>query len=62
MDEDGTEIGIYALAEAISLAQARSLDLIEIGPGESPPRCCLMDHGKFMYRRQQAQGDGTPTI
>ena len=62
--QDGSDLGIYALADALQLAQARSLDLIEIGPTEKPPRCVLMDYGRFRYQRQQrkAEGDATQTI
>jgi translation initiation factor IF-3 len=61
--EDGSELGVFALADACRLAQDRSLDLIEIGPNEQPPRCCLMDYGRYQWQQQQkAQGDGTPRI
>ena len=63
--EDGTDLGVFAFADACRLAQARALDLIEIGPAEQPPRCVLMDYGHFRYQEQQqrkAQEDGTQTI
>jgi translation initiation factor IF-3 len=62
--EDGSDLGIYALADALQLAQARSLDLIEIAPTEQPPRCILMDYGRFRYQQQQkkTEGDATQTI
>ena len=61
--EDGTDLGVFAFADACHLAQDRSLDLIEIGPSEQPPRCVLMDYGHFRYDQQQkAQGDRTQTI
>ena len=62
VEEDGTDLGVFAFADACRLAQDRSLDLIEIGPSEQPPRCCLMDYGRFKYQQQNAHGDGTPTI
>lgn len=60
--EDGTDLGVFAFADACRLAQDRLLDLIEIGPNEKPPRCCLMDYGRFKCQQQKAQGDGTPII
>jgi translation initiation factor IF-3 len=60
--EDGTDLGVFAFADACRLAQDRSLDLIEIGPSEQPPRCVLMDYGHFRYAQEEAQGDGTRTI
>jgi translation initiation factor IF-3 len=61
--EDGTDLGVFAFADACRVAQDRSLDLIEIGPSEQPPRCVLRDYGHFRYEElHKAQGDGTPTI
>lgn len=63
--EDGADLGVFAFADACRLAQDRSLDLIEIGPGETPPRCVLVDYGHFRYQEQQqrkAQEDGTQPI
>jgi translation initiation factor IF-3 len=61
--EDGTDLGVFAFADACRLAQERSLDLIEIAPSEQPPRCVLRDYGHFRYEElRKAQGDGTPTI
>lgn len=62
VEEDGTDLGVFAFADACRLAQDRSLDLIEIGAGEKPPRCCLMDYGRFRYNELKAQSDGTETI
>jgi translation initiation factor IF-3 len=63
--EDGSDLGVYMFSDACRLAQTLSLDLLEIGPAEQPPRCVLMDYGHFRYEQQQqqkAQGDGTQTI
>jgi translation initiation factor IF-3 len=60
--EDGTELGIYEFADACRLAQDRSLGLVEIGPTEQPPRCCLMDYGRFRYQQRNAGDHGTQTI
>ncbi len=35
--------------EAIKLAQAEGLDLVEISPNADPPVCRIMDFGKFRY-------------
>ena len=63
VSEDGSDLGLYAFSDALELAQSRSLDLIEIGPNEQPPRCILMDYGRFRYQQQQrkAEGDATQT-
>jgi translation initiation factor IF-3 len=60
--EDGTDMGVFSLADAIEMAQTRSLDLIEVGPEKQPPVCTLMDYGRFRFQQQEAQRDGTSTI
>lgn len=44
-------VGVMSPREAISLAQQRGLDLIEIVPNASPPVCKIMDFGKFKYEQ-----------
>jgi len=38
-----------ATSQAISLADERGLDLVEVAPGSQPPVCRLMDYGRFRY-------------
>ncbi len=49
IDEDKNQVGILPLAEALSLAKDRGLDLVEIAPQAAPPVCRIMDYGKFLY-------------
>ena len=37
------------LAEALSLARERDLDLVEVASNAVPPVCRLLDYGKYMY-------------
>lgn len=53
IDEDGTQLGIKPLTEALSLAQARGKDLLEIAPGASPPVTKIIDFSKFRYEREK---------
>ena len=53
IDEDGTQLGILASAEALRVAIDKELDLVKIAPGSSPPVCKIMDYGK--YRFEQAK-------
>lgn len=41
--------------EALELAQAEQLDLVEISPNAAPPVCKIMDYGKFLYETQKRQ-------
>lgn len=37
------------LAEAIEIARADSLDLVEVSPMAEPPVCRVMDFGKYLF-------------
>lgn len=47
--EDGSQLGIMPLAQAISLANGKGLDLVLISPKANPPVCKVMDYGKYKY-------------
>lgn len=49
--EDGKQLGIMAIADALVIAQEKELDLVEIAPQADPPTCKLMDYGKFRYQQ-----------
>jgi len=51
--DDGEQLGIVPIADALRLAEERSVDLVEIAPLARPPVCKLMDYGKFRYREQK---------
>ena len=48
--EEGEQLGIVSLADAVARAEAAELDLVEIAPTAKPPVCRIMDYGKFKYR------------
>jgi len=52
---DGKQAGILSLAEALNLARANGVDLVEIAPTANPPVCRVVDYGKFRY--EQAKKD-----
>lgn len=49
MDDNGEQLGILAIRDALQLAQERDLDLVEVAPNAVPPVCRLLDYGKFRY-------------
>ena len=49
IDEEGSQVGIVRLAEALDLANEKELDLVEMNPNSDPPLCKIMDFGKFKY-------------
>ena len=51
--EDGQQIGIRTLQEALNLARAAGRDLVEVAEAANPPVCRIMDYGKFKYEAAQ---------
>ena len=51
--ENGDQLGIKPVVEALQLAEEANVDLVEIAPLAVPPVCKLMDYGKFRYREQK---------
>jgi len=50
---DGIEAGVYPIAEALQMAKAKELDLVEIAPNIDPPVCKIVDYGKFLYEQKK---------
>jgi translation initiation factor IF-3 len=46
---EGKQLGVLTLAEAINMARANGVDLVEIVPNATPPVCRLVDFGKYRY-------------
>lgn len=55
IDEDGTQVGIVPIQEALSLARQKEQDLVEISPKANPPVCKIMNLGKYMYQQSKKQ-------
>jgi translation initiation factor IF-3 len=51
--EDGEQLGVVPIRDALRLAEEKEVDLVEIAPLAQPPVCKLMDFGKFKYREQK---------
>ncbi|HWS11872.1 MAG TPA: translation initiation factor IF-3 [Rhodocyclaceae bacterium] len=47
--EDGEQVGIVPIQQALSMAEEAGVDLVEIAPLAKPPVCRVMDFGKFKY-------------
>jgi translation initiation factor IF-3 len=46
---DGKQLGVLSLADAINMARASGVDLVEIAANATPPVCRLVDFGKYRY-------------
>jgi len=43
------------LSEALKMAAAQGLDLVEISPNAEPPVCRVVDYSKFKYEQKKKQ-------
>ncbi len=50
LGEDGKQIGVVPLSEALELAREKELDLVEIAPTAEPPVARIIDYSKFLYQ------------
>lgn len=55
IDQDGGQVGIISLHEALSMAREQGLDLVEIVPGSNPPVCKIINFGKFRYDQSKRE-------
>ena len=55
IDEAGRQLGVFSLQEALSLAQERNLDLIQVTEKVEPPVCKIGDYGKYLYSLQKKE-------
>ena len=57
IDDNGEQVGIQPLQQALALATEKRLDLVEIAPQASPPVCKLIDYGKYKYQLQKKESE-----
>jgi translation initiation factor IF-3 len=55
--EEGKQLGIMPLKEALAIAAKAGLDLVEIAPSADPPVCRVMDYGKYRYQQSKKLQD-----
>jgi len=55
IDEEGKQIGILSLSEALKKAQSAEADLVEIAPDAQPPVAKIIDFKKFRYLEEKKQ-------
>ncbi len=49
--DDGAQLGILPIFDAVRAAEERGLDLVEVAPQAEPPVCKIMDFGKYKYEQ-----------
>lgn len=50
ISDDGSQLGVFPIKEALELANDKGLDLVEVAPNADPPVCRIMDYGKYKYK------------
>ena len=55
IDTDGTQLGIKPIAEALSIAKSKSMDLVEIAAQANPPVCKILEFSKFLYDQEKKE-------
>lgn len=53
IDENGENIGVLKLSEALAEAQKRGLDLVEIAPTAQPPVAKIISYDKYRYQEEK---------
>jgi translation initiation factor IF-3 len=59
--EDGEQLGILDIREAVYMAEDRGLDLVEVSPQARPPVCKLMDWGRYKYAQKKKVAEAKKT-
>lgn len=55
VSNDGENLGVLSLKDAIEKASSLGLDLIEISPNVNPPIAKIADYGKYKYEQNKKQ-------
>ncbi len=55
ISDDGEQLGILSLADALAKAAEMGMDLVEVSPNATPPVAKVMDHGKYQFQKSKSQ-------
>jgi translation initiation factor IF-3 len=58
VDDDGEQVGVFPLQEALFKARKKGLDLVEVATKAKPPVCKIIDFNKFKYEQNKKQKAG----
>lgn len=57
IDQDGEQLGIMDVEDALDRAEEAGLDLVEVAPNAKPPVCRIMDYGKYKYQQKKRSAE-----
>ena len=55
ISETGEQLGVMGIFEAIDLAKAKGMDLIQVTEKVEPPVCRIGNYGKYLYSLQKKE-------
>lgn len=55
IDENGRQLGVVPLAQALTSARGVQLDLVEVAPNVKPPVCKIMDYSRYKYEQEKRE-------
>ncbi|MBL8267816.1 MAG: translation initiation factor IF-3, partial [Steroidobacter sp.] len=53
IDAAGEQRGVLSRFDALEMAKAAELDLVEVSPTAEPPVCRIMDFGKYLFEQNK---------
>jgi translation initiation factor IF-3 len=53
IDDEGQQVGVVPVDEALRMAKAKGLDLVEVAANSRPIVCKIMDYGRFRYEQEK---------
>ena len=51
IDEEGNQLGVVPVREALAMARERNLDLVKLAPQAKPPVCKILNYGKYRFEQ-----------
>jgi translation initiation factor IF-3 len=57
IDQDGQQVGVVNITEALEMAVKAEMDLVEISPDADPPVCRVMDYGKHIFEEKKRKNE-----
>jgi translation initiation factor IF-3 len=51
--DDGEQLGVMDVRDAVRAAREKGLDLVEVAPNADPPVCRIIDFGKYQYEAKK---------
>lgn len=61
IDEQGGQLGVIDIRDALRLSEEAGLDLVEVAPTAVPPVCKIIDYGKFRYDQTKREKESKKT-